>query len=207
MIKVNRLSINQGCHTLFRNLSFGLSAGESICICGESGSGKSSLLKALAGFIPISEGTILIDGLQLNEQCIDDIRKIIAWVPQELSLPIEWVSDMVRLPFQLAANKDAPFDEKILFSHFKELGLSEGIYHKRVNEISGGERQRIMLSVTAMLQKKIVLVDEPTSALDAQSTQLVINFFQRLCKEKGMAIVVVSHDECLTNSCNQVIRL
>lgn len=207
MINVTGLSIKQGERLLFRNISFHLLAGQSICICGGSGSGKSSLLKALVGFTPIASGTILIDGTALDKSQIDEVRRRIAWLPQELALPSEWVSEMVRLPFELKANRSVVFDEKKILALFHELGLPNELYRKRVSEISGGERQRIMLAVTVLLQKKIIVVDEPTSALDMQSTALVIKLFQRLCREDGVAIVAVSHDVNFAASCSQVLQL
>ncbi|MGL5980231.1 MAG: ABC transporter ATP-binding protein [Phocaeicola sp.] len=207
MVIVENLSVKYDQRTLFSNLAFQVVPGESICICGESGSGKSSLLKALAGFVPFDRGSILIDQLELNEKNIDEVRKRIAFVPQELSLPTEWVYDMIRLPFNLKINRKSEFDEKKLMGFFEELGLEKKLYHKRVIEISGGERQRIMLAATAMFKKKVLLVDEPTSALDAQSTLLVIDFFKRLCREDQIAIVAVSHDERFAVNCHKIIQL
>ncbi|MGL5938310.1 MAG: ABC transporter ATP-binding protein [Phocaeicola sp.] len=207
MVIVENLSVKYDQRTLFSNLAFQVVPGESICICGESGSGKSSLLKALAGFVPFDRGSILIDQLELNEKNIDEVRKRIAFVPQELSLPTEWVYDMIRLPFNLKINRNSEFDEKKLMGFFEELGLEKKLYHKRVIEISGGERQRIMLAATAMFKKKVLLVDEPTSALDAQSTLLVIDFFKRLCREDQIAIVAVSHDERFAVNCHKIIQL
>ena len=73
---------------------------------------------------------------------------------------------MVRLPFELKANKNNPFSKKMLFDCFAELGLDEELYNKRVGEVSGGQRQRIMIAVAALLKKPLIIVDEPTSALD-----------------------------------------
>ncbi|MGL5957959.1 MAG: ABC transporter ATP-binding protein [Phocaeicola sp.] len=207
MVIVENLSVKYDQRTLFSNLAFQVVPGESICICGESGSGKSSLLKALAGFVPFDRGSIFIDQLELNEKNIDEVRKRIAFVPQELSLPTEWVYDMIRLPFNLKINRNSEFDEKKLMGFFEELGLDKKLYHKRVIEISGGERQRIMLAATAMFKKKVLLVDEPTSALDAQSTLLVIDFFKRLCREDQISIVAVSHDERFAVNCHKIIQL
>lgn len=207
MVKVSELSITQGNHLLFSNLSFHLLAGESVCICGESGSGKSSLLKALLGFVSIESGDVWIDGIKLEESQIDRVRQKTAWLPQEVALPSEWVSEMVHLPFDLKANRAISFDKTRLMCLFDELGLDQELYQKQVSEISGGERQRIMLAVAAMLRKKIILVDEPTSALDVQSTDLVIRFFKRLCREEGVAIVAVSHDEKFALNCTKIVNL
>ena len=83
---------------------------------------------------------------------------------------------MVRMPFELKANREAGFNKERLMDYFVSLGLEEKLYDKRVNEVSGGQRQRIMLAVTALLDKPLLVVDEPTSALDPESCLRVINF-------------------------------
>ena len=122
MINIENISISFGNLTLFRGLDLQVHYGESVCICGGSGSGKSSLLKAVLGFVPLSEGTIRVDGTLLAPKTADHIRKKIAWIPQELALPSEWVSEMVRMPFELKANREAGFSKERLMDYFVSLG-------------------------------------------------------------------------------------
>lgn len=206
MVNIENISISFGNLTLFRELDLQVCCGESVCICGGSGSGKTSLLKAILGFVPLSEGTIKVDGMVLTPKTVDHIRKKIAWFPQELSLPSEWVSEMVRMPFELKANREAGFSKERLMEYFISLGLEAELYDKRVNEVSGGQRQRIMLAVTALLDKLLLIVDEPTSALDPESCLRVINFFKSLCS-KGMTILSVSHDKQFASGCDKVFTL
>lgn len=206
MIDIENISISFGSLTLFKGLNLHVHRGESICICGGSGSGKTSLLKAVLGFIPLSEGSISVDGTLLTHKTVDCIRRKIAWIPQELSLPSEWVSEMVRMPFELKANREAGFKKELLMDYFRLLGLEKELYDKRVNEISGGQRQRIMLAVTALLNKPLLVVDEPTSALDPDSCTRVISFFKSLCG-KGMTILSVSHDKQFAAGCDHVFTL
>lgn len=206
MINIANLSISFGSFIQFRELNLSINRGESVCICGGSGSGKTSLLKTVLGFVPISEGSISVDGTLLNHKTVDHIRKKIAWIPQELSLPSEWVSEMVRIPFELKTNREAGFRKETLMDYFILLGLEKEIYDKRVNEVSGGQRQRIMLAVTALLNKPLLIVDEPTSALDPDSCMRVISFFRSLC-DKGMTILSVSHDKQFAAGCDRVFTL
>ena len=180
--------------------------GETACIAGESGRGKTSLLNAIMGFVPLREGTITVDDLELNKSTIDIIRRQIAWIPQELALPVEWVKEMVRLPFELKANKNNPFSKNMLFDCFAELGLDEELYNKRVGEVSGGQRQRIMIAVAALLKKPLIIVDEPTSALDSESADKVLAFLCRQA-EQGAAVLAVSHSKTFAHGCNQIITL
>lgn len=206
MLDVENVSLAYGDDILFSELSIHVAKGEIVCISGESGRGKTSLLNAVMGFIPLREGQITVDGLVLNAGNVDIIRRKIAWIPQELALPSEWVKEMVQMPFELKANKRTLFSKQNLFSDFSKLGLDEELYEKRVSEISGGQRQRIMIAVAAMLNKPLIIVDEPTSALDAQSTEKVLSYFRSLTKE-GTAVLSVSHDSEFIEGCDKKIVL
>mgnify|MGYP002090107221 CR=1 FL=1 len=175
-------------------------------IPGQSGRGKTSLLNAVLGFVPLKAGSITVNGILLEKGTIDQIRRQVAWIPQELALPSEWVKEMVQLPFNLKANRNTPFSLDKLFACFDELGLEEELYDKRVNEISGGQRQRIMIAVATLMQKLLLIVDEPTSALDSDSTDKVLAFFRKRMRE-GSAILAVSHDQGFAQGCNQMITL
>lgn len=204
MLRIENASIAYGKDVLFSGFNLHLKPGEIASISGPSGCGKTSLLNAVLGFIPLKEGSITINGILLEKNSIDLVRKQIAWIPQELALPLEWVKDMVQLPFGLKANRSTPFSENKLFACFEQLGLEKELYYKRVNEISGGQRQRMMIAVASLIGKPLTIVDEPTSALDAGSTGKVLAFFRRQT-EKGSAILTVSHDPEFARGCDRHI--
>ena len=206
MLQIENICIAFGTEVLVSGFNMKLERGETACIVGQSGCGKTSLLNAIMGFVPLKEGIIRIGGMVLDKSTIDTVRRQIAWIPQELALPFEWVKEMVVLPFGLKVNRSVPFSEERLFACFDELGLEHELYTKRVNEVSGGQRQRIMLAVAAMLNKPLIIIDEPTSALDADSTGRVLSFFRRQA-EKGTAVLAVSHDKDFASGCHYLIEL
>ena len=206
MLHINNACIAFGTEVLFSGFEMKLEKGETACIVGQSGCGKTSLLNAVMGFVPLYEGTIKGGGTLLDKSTIDLVRRQIAWIPQELALPFEWVKEMVSLPFELKVNRSVPFSEERLFMCFDELGLEHELYFKRVNEVSGGQRQRIMLAVAALLNKPLIVIDEPTSALDTGSTDKVLAFFRRQA-EKGAAVLAVSHDKDFASGCHYLIEL
>ena len=206
MLHINNACIAFGTEVLFSGFEMKLEKGETACIVGQSGCGKTSLLNAVMGFVPLYEGTIKVGGTLLDKSTIDLVRRQIAWIPQELALPFEWVKEMVSLPFELKVNRSVPFSEERLFMCFDELGLEHELYFKRVNEVSGGQRQRIMLAVAALLNKPLIVIDEPTSALDTGSTDKVLAFFRRQA-EKGAAVLAVSHDKDCASGCHYLIEL
>lgn len=206
MLYINNACISFGNEVLFSGFDMELEKGETACIVGQSGCGKTSLLNAIMGFVTLKEGTIKVGETLLDISTIDAVRRQIAWIPQELALPFEWVKEMVSLPFELKVNRSVPFSEERLYAYFDELGLERDLYSKRVNEVSGGQRQRIMLAVAAMLNKPLIIIDEPTSALDAGSTDKVLAFFRRQAK-KGAAVLAVSHDKDFASGCHHLIEL
>ena len=195
MLHINNACIAFGAEVLFSGFNLNLEQGETACIVGQSGCGKTSLLNAVMGFVPLREGTIQVGGTLLDISTIDVVRRQIAWIPQELALP-----------FELKVNRSVPFSEERLYACFDELGLEHELYVKRVNEVSGGQRQRITLAVAAMLNKPLIIIDEPTSALDAGATDKVLSFFRRQA-ERGAAVLAVSHDKDFAAGCHYVIEL
>ena len=193
MLHINNACIAFGTEVLFSGLNLNLERGETACIVGQSGCGKTSLLNAVMGFVPLKEGTIKVGDTLLDKSTIDIVRRQIAWIPQELALPFEWVKEMVALPFDLKINRSAPFSEERLYDYFDELGLEHDLYAKRV-------------AVAAMLNKPLIIIDEPTSALDAGSTDKVLAFFRRQA-EKGAAVLAVSHDKDFASGCHYLIEL
>ncbi|MDR0891924.1 MAG: ABC transporter ATP-binding protein [Mediterranea sp.] len=203
---VDNACIAFGSEVLMSGFNMKLARGETACITGQSGCGKTSLLNAIMGFVPLRAGTIKVGGTLLSKSTVDVVRRQVAWIPQELALPFEWVKEMVELPFGLKVNRSARFSEEKLFACFDQLGLDRELYAKRVTEISGGQRQRIMLAVAALLGKPLIIIDEPTSALDADSTDKVLAFFQRQA-ERGATVLAVSHDKKFAAGCRTVIEL
>lgn len=204
MIQYHNISINYNNKTLLSNFSLNIQQHQRVVFYGASGGGKSSLMAILLGFVQPTSGYILIKGERLTEKNIPEIRQCIAWLPQDTALPYEFVDEMINAPFQFKANKSQKPEKQIVVKHLAQLGLPESIYTKHVNQISGGERQRIMLATTFLLNKELVLLDEPTSGLDPESVNRVIDYLQHFTDK---TIIAVSHDERFIQSFNQQIKI
>lgn len=201
ILNIRNASIAFDNQILFAEMNITIPEGALCCITGESGRGKTSLLKAILGFLPLNEGVIEVNNQVLCKENIRNIRKQIAWIPQELSIPAEWVREMVKLPFTLRANQKVCFNEQKLLAYFEKLGLDANLLERRVSEISGGQRQRIMIAATALLNKSLIVIDEPTSALDASSIDKVIAFFKEIV-DTGSSILAVTHDKNFADNCD-----
>ena len=204
MLEIKNVKIKFGDKTLLGGLSLSAEDGQVVCISGDSGCGKTSLLRAILGFLPLEEGHVSIDGELLTPAAAGEFRKFMAYVPQDLAMPMETVEEMVKMPFALKANISTPFSKKRLMEEWQKLDLDSELYDKKVSELSGGQRQRIIISTLGLLQKPIVLADEPTSALDAHTTALVLNYLKALAS-KGATVITVSHDPAFADGCDKKV--
>lgn len=202
MLEIKNASLTVGKTELFGGLSLSVADGEMVAVMGPSGCGKTTLLRTMLGFRPLDAGHVSIDGELLTPSSAVEFRKLIAYVPQEMALPMEWVSDMAAMLFRLRVNRSMTYSKERLMAEWSRLGLAPSLYDKRVTELSGGERQRVMLSVAGLMARPIVLADEPTSALDPEASALVGEYLRRMASA-GTAIVVVTHDEQLAGYCDR----
>ena len=206
MLKVNNISIQFGSEKVLHRFSCRVEKGGFACIIGKSGCGKTSLLKALIGLVPLNEGSIAIEDVLMNESTCNIVRRRTAYLPQELSFPSEDVLDLVYQTLRIGGVRNIRTYTAQLEENFRALGLETELLERRMVEISGGQRQRIMLATIALLDKDIWLLDEPTAALDKESRDLVINFFIDQL-EHGKTIVAVSHDAEFATRCTTLIQL
>ena len=206
MLQVNDLCVRYGAEEVLREVNLHVSLGEAVCVTGRSGSGKTTLLRAVMGFVPPAAGSITVGGTVLTSRTAESLRRKIAWMPQNPALPTEWVGEMVRMPFSLRANRKVAFSEQRLLDCFARLGLEPELLQKRTHEISGGQNQRIMLAVSALLDKPLLVIDEPTSALDPASGKAAVEFVRSLAEE-GRAVLAVSHDPVFQQGCSRTFNI
>lgn len=191
---------------MFRDFNLNVNPGELVCITGESGCGKTSLMRAILGFLPLDEGDIYIYKERLEAHNVDKLRRMTSYVPQELYIPEEWVREMIHVPFGLKANRHLQLSEAILLDVWGQMGLEKELLQRKVMQLSGGQRQRIVLSMSALLEKKLLLLDEPTSALDGESVVRVSALFRKMADE-GTAVLAVSHNKEFMATCDRVVQL
>lgn len=198
MIKCEKINLRFPKQVICKNLSFQVLRGESICLSGPSGKGKSSLLKVLMGFLLPQSGTIQIDGTELNSNTITAIRDKMIWLPQNSNLPVDSANELVDLLQMKSEHVDS-------FQFFMDcLGVGDCGDDKSFAEISGGQKQRIVLAACLSLDKPIILLDEPVSALDDHSIDLL---FDTLDSLPNKTIVSTSHNKKWINYCNRTIEL
>ena len=201
-IALDSVAISFGSEPLFTGLSFSVKAGEMVGICGASGSGKTSILRALLGFVSPSEGQIEMCGREVTPANIDYIRRHTAYLPQDLHLPVASVRDMIAMTCPSIDERREEMD-----SLWERVGLELSLWDTHPAQLSGGQRQRILLATALLRKKAVLLADEPTSALDPATTQKVIATLRQTAAENGTAILVASHDQHFLAACDNVVKL
>ena len=203
-ITVDNLTIRYGQATLFQNIGFEVRPGQKLCIAGQSGSGKTSFLKALMGLVVPAEGQILIDQQPLTEKSVWQLRKHIAYVPQEPDLGDGVVIDRIRRPLDYHANAHLEWNLQAVSECCQRFRLDEKLLDRDIAELSGGEKQRFALIIALLLQRPILLLDEPFSALDKETKKAIKEFLK---SDTSRTILFVSHEEALLDIADKTIDL
>lgn len=206
MLQADNISIRFGDEHVLDRFSCHIEQGAFVCITGMSGCGKTSLLKSFLGLVPLTEGTIRVGEYTLNEHTCSAIRRSVAYLPQDLLLPYDTVNETVCHVLKIGDLRYKHSSALQLHENIVKLGLDDDLLEKRLAEISGGQRQRLMLAALALLDKPIWLLDEPTAALDKVSRDYVITFLIEQQK-RGKTIVAISHDHSFAAQCTATIRL
>ncbi len=189
--KISNISVKRGSKQILKNVNIHIHCGKLTVIIGKNGAGKSTLLKAILGEIP-HEGSITFKNKNNEEKKIK-----IGYVPQKLDLensPIT-VYDMVA---SFSSNKPTfllkikKLYEKIK-EHLKDFG-ADNLIDRKVNRLSGGELQRVMLGMAMMSKPDLLILDEPISGIDKNGKEQFYKKIYDLKKSNDMAIILVSHD-------------
>ena len=206
MLQTDNITIQFGDERVLDNFSCHIARGAFACITGVSGCGKTSLLKAFMGLAPLSGGSLRVGEYVLSEHTCSDIRKQVAYLPQDLALPYDTVSEAVSHVLKVGGLRYDRSMELRLRDNLTKLGLDDDLLGKRMVEVSGGQRQRLILAALALLDRTVWLLDEPTAALDGGSRDYVIAFLMEQ-QQRGSTIVAVSHDHSFASQCSVTIQL
>lgn len=209
-ISVRQLSKYYGAKRVIENISFDISDREFVALIGPSGSGKSTLLNLIGLLETVDEGTITIDGEilpQVNSKKATHLRRnVLNYLFQSNALiPNESVSDNLMLALHYTDLTKKEKDKKIK-TVLSKVHM-ESFLESRINELSGGEQQRIAIARAILKPGELILADEPTGSLDPQMAQTAFELLKLLRDEYGKTIILVTHDMDQAQQCDRIIDL
>ncbi|MCX8083697.1 MAG: ATP-binding cassette domain-containing protein [Calditerrivibrio sp.] len=174
--------------------------GKIYTIFGKSGTGKTTFLKALGSLIRFL-GTAKLNGKNFNSYDIRDLRKKVHYIRQEPRFIPDTVLKNINYVFDFAANKSNLNNIERTKYLLKKMNLNDDILEKDTRTLSGGEKQRISIIRSLLLNPSFILLDEPTSALDIYTEELLLSFLHDLKKDIGIIVVshspnIIQHSDC-----------
>lgn len=199
-----------------QGLDLTVKRGELMAIIGNSGSGKSTFLNMIGGLDRPSAGKLYVDGKNLfqmsEEELVEYKRSTVGFVWQNnarnlLPYLTAWENVMTPMLFTTedAGNKTEDKKKRAL-----ELLSLVGLEHRannKLNQLSGGEQQRVAIAIALANNPKLLLADEPTGAVDRKTSDVILDMFRKLNEELGLTIVIVTHDKELAKKVNRVVSI
>lgn len=186
-------------------ISFEIEKGEFVVIVGPSGAGKTTVLNMLGGMDTITSGEIWVDGADISKYTAKQLTKFrrfdVGFVFQFYNLVPNFTAlENVELANQISKN---PLNAKELMN---EVGLSERL-DNFPSQLSGGEQQRVSIARALAKNPKLMLCDEPTGALDYNTGKTILKLLQDMCREKGMTVIVITHNQAIAPMADRVINI
>jgi phospholipid/cholesterol/gamma-HCH transport system ATP-binding protein len=202
IVRVERLSVRFGSQQVLRDVSIDIRRGETLVVIGESGCGKTVLLKALIGLVAPTSGRVVVDGLDLatlGDKQITALRTRLGFVFQNAALFDSLsVADNVAFPLREHRRIDREGAYREAIRRLNEVGLPASVMAKKPAELSGGMRKRVGLARALVMEPDMLLYDEPTTGLDPIMSDVINELILRTRNlrkgERPVTSVVVTHD-------------
>ncbi|MCW0973941.1 iron efflux ABC transporter ATP-binding subunit FetA [Pantoea sp. JV6] len=204
LLDVQDVAFSVGDRQLLKPVSLQLYQGDCVLLTGPSGSGKSTFLKILASLITPNSGQLFFRNSDITTLRAEVYRQQVSYCFQTPQLFGQTVYDNLALPWQIRRQK--PQRDKLVAA-LESVNLSPDMLNKPVEQLSGGEKQRVGLLRNLQFMPEVLLLDEVTSALDEENRLSVLSLIHRMAAEEKVAVVRISHDVNDIQQAEQVLRL
>lgn len=211
VLKVENLSCGYDEKTVIKDISFSVEEGNFLGIIGPNSTGKTTLFRALTGILKFHKGSVLYKNRPIHKIPPLDFARETAVISQGIEMPFAFSVEefvlMGRFPhsgrFGILTPRDYEALEKVL--NFTDIS---SLRHRKISELSAGEKQRAVLAQGFIQEPKLLLLDEPTAHLDIAHQVQILDLVKKLNKEKGLTVIIILHDLNLAGSyCDKLILL
>jgi len=214
MLNIRSLTCGYDGKMILHDIDLELMPGQIMAVIGPNGAGKSTLVKAVSGVIPVAQGTIRWNDVDLTRVKTEERARLVSVVPQARNLPPAFTAHEVvslgRTPYLNWLGQLSPGDEAVIREVMTQTRTLE-FGNRLIGELSGGEQQRLLLARALAQQTPLLLLDEPTSHLDLQYQVQLIHLLRRLIHEEqamqDRAAIIVMHDLNLVARVADVVAL
>src|SRR6188472_3425566 len=206
LLRVDRLSVSYGPHEVVTDVRFELGRGQSLALIGESGSGKSTIARAVLRLLPSgghATGRIEYNGqeiLELSERRFRPLRgRAIGFVPQDPGNalnPVRTIGAQAKEAVALRDESDKASRKQLILETFAQVGLEnpQRVYDSYPHQLSGGMLQRVLIGLAVLPRPALLVADEPTSALDVTIQKRILDLLSDLQRELDISLLLITHD-------------
>ena len=179
-------------HYILKNFNLLINKSDKVIVKGRSGIGKTTLFNLILGFVRPDSGSIFFNQDKVTAKSAWEIRRHIAYIAQDTVFGRGIVKDIISNILNYKANSSIQYNEDKLHTLCANFRIEKSLLTEDIENISGGERQRIAIIIALLLERKTFLMDEATSALDDELKKIITEYF---CLNSGFTLVIISHDD------------
>ncbi|MDD5095124.1 MAG: ABC transporter ATP-binding protein [Dehalococcoidia bacterium] len=197
MLQIENVTLGYGKRTVLTDINLSVKQGELLGIIGPNGSGKSTLVKGISRLLTPRNGRVVIDDHDVAHMSRAELARLVAVVPQSPNLPDTYTA------FEIVLMGRTPHLGMLRFEGARDFDIAwkamamtrtQPLAERTMDEISGGEKQRLIIARALAQEPKLILLDEPTAHLDIKYQVETLDFISRLCRDQNMTAVAVLHD-------------